>query len=345
MITKGASAGYWLALCVLCTLGFISCTDKLELPVKGERKIVLLGELVANDSIHFRAGQSIGIRDGAKGQMELVENLSISVNDGSRDIPLSGAPDDLTFTEFTIPYSAAEKIMEGRTYEVTATHSAMGKARVRVQIPRPFTADVTGGTTVMHQGDSCVYFKININDDAAAGNNYVIEVLQQPYTIEGYFYFNGQWLRVVQHFQTYDSLKNAGANVPEKQDTLLNRGYNRLYFYTTDEASEHLINGTPTAEAKRLLLRDKNFVSPQHKSDIYIPKRSMGTPFPELGYRTIIQVKSIAPDYFLFLEAYEQFDPYLRFNNTAVPVKIPGNIENGVGMIGAVFRIEFRYDL
>jgi hypothetical protein len=319
-----------------------ACGKKLMLPSTENQKIVLLGELVAGDSMRIRAGMSTVIQSGAMMNEELIQNLSINIKDEANNTTqLSGAEDDLSITEHTVSFSSGRLIQADNKYEVIANHAELGTASANVIIPNPFNANITDTLSTEYNGESCLQVNIQINDNTEK-NFYVVEVLQQPFSVESAFFFNGQWLKTSENFSLYDSLINAGVTVEEKLDSFYTQMLNRITFYTTDAQSEHLLNGNSKTLCRRFLLYDKSFNGSTHLTSILLPKSQLN-PFPGSGLRTLIQVKSVAEDYFLYLKGYEQYDPFSGFSNTNSPVRLTGNITNGVGMIGGVFKREFTY--
>lgn len=322
---------------------FCACENKLRLPPAGDPKIVLLGELVAGDSIWFRAGQSTPIKSGTGSNNELLQNLGITVQEESGDIiTLRAYEDELSASEFTYAFSAANIIAAGKVYEVKASHHKLAGATASVAIPLPFTASVTDTSGTTFRDEDCL--KINIAfQDRPEKQYYVLEVLQQPYTVEPSFLFNGSWLRTSDHFETYDSLLNAGIDPQERNDTFTLHMYNRIGFYTDDAASEHLLSGNGNVYARRLLLNDISFNGSTHLTSLIIPRIQFGAQWPGINIQTLVRVKSITEDYFRFLQGYELSDPFMGFSNTANPVRAEGNIKNGVGLIGGVYLQEFAY--
>lgn len=327
---------YFLSLSLLLLSG--SCEKDLDIAGAGEQKIVLLGELVAGDSIYLRAGASTVIKSGAVINEALIQDLDISVNENNgTSISLSGHEDDLSFTEHTLAFFSGRQSKAGSTYAVTASHPELGVAHTSITIPEAFEASVVNTAVVDFKGESCVQMDIQINDNAGK-NYYVVELLQQPFSVEPSFLFNGQWIKTSENFEIYDSLQNAGVVVAERLDTFAMRMFNRITCYTTDAQSEHLLNGNSNTQCRRVLLDDKGFNGSVHHTTVFIPVSQLIE-----GYRTLIQVKSVAEDYFIYLKGYEQYDPFSGFSETNTPVRLTGNITNGVGMIGGVFKREFIY--
>jgi hypothetical protein len=288
-----------LHLLIYCCLWLVaSCDKKLALPSTESQKIVLLGELVAGDSMRIRAGMSTVIQSGAMMNEELIQNLSIHVKEGnSNTTQLSATEDDLSITEHTLSFSSSQLIQAGNKYEITAKHAELGTAYANVLIPNPFNAAITDTLSTEYNGESCLQMNIQIIDNAEK-NFYVVEVLQQPFTEESAFLFNGQWLKKSENFHIYDSLINVGVTVEERLDTFYMQALNRITFYTTDVQSEHLLNGNSKTLCRRVLLYDKGFNGSTHLTSILLPKSQVNQ-FPGSGLSIRIQVKSVAEDYFL----------------------------------------------
>lgn len=329
----------WLCLFLLLLQ---ACDKKLELPGGGPPKIVLLGELTAGDSIFLRAGQSTVIRSGASMNEELIQDLDITVADAAVVASLTASEDDISSSEHTLAYSSPQEIKSGTLYTVVATHTTLATATAKVDIPQSFQAGVIDMSEVDFLGKACIKVQLNIADQPEQ-NFYVVEVVQQPFTIEPAFLFNGKWYKQSEHWEVYDSLLNAGANPEERMDSFNIRIFNRIPLYTTDDQSEHLLNGNHAETARRVLIQDKTFNGANHQSVIFIPKEALGLQFPGIGLRTLIQVKSVSAEYFHYLRGYEQADPFSDFSNTTSPVRLTGNVSNGAGLIGGVYKRQFSY--
>jgi len=167
--------------------------------------------------------------------------------------------------------------------------------------------------------------------------------LQQPFTVEPAFLFNGQWFKQSEHWELYDSLFNAGMPPEERMDSFAIRMFTRIPSFSDDDKSEHLLNGKFSEPAKRILLDDKSFNGSRHASTLYIPKDALGMQYPGIGMFTILQVKSVSADYFHYLKAYEQLGIFSGLPDNRSPVRVNGNVQNGVGMVGGVFKRQFRY--
>lgn len=320
-----------------------ACESRIKLPPAGEPKILMLGEMVAGDSIWFRAGQSIPVKSGTELYSGLLYDLDITIEEESGNIiSLREYEDELSASVFTFAFSAANIISSDKTYKIKASHKKLGTATASVQIPQPFTAAVTDTTGITFRDEDCIKINVQFQDEPGK-QYYVLEVLQQPYTIEPSFFFDGSWLRVSDHFEIYDSLQNAGVDPQERNDTFSLHMFNRIHFYTDDLVSEHLLNGNGNVQARRLLLNDLSFNGNTHAASLIIPRGNFGQQFPGINMRTLICVKSITAEYFRFLQGYEQSDPFMGFSNTINPIRVDGNVNNGMGMIGGVYLREFVY--
>lgn len=322
-----------------------ACTKKLELP-GGEPKIVLLGELVAGDSIYFRAGKSTVLKSGADNALELISGLDITVSkkDGG-SWPLNHEEDDLSANEFTLAYFSGQQVQESGRYTVTAKHARLGTAVAEVPVPAAFDAGVEDTASVVYQGFDCIQADLSFHDLPGAENFYCIEVVQQPYTVEPSFFYEGEWLKMSDYFELFDSLESAGVTVEQRIDTFYMRMFGRVPFMATDMLSEHVKNGKAGRETNRMIMSDKEFAGAVHNTSLFIPRKNImpGTP-GFFGYKTFIQVKSVSPDYFAYLKAYEETDRLLGFDEFSSKVRLSGNVQNGLGVIGGVFRRQFGFD-
>jgi hypothetical protein len=316
-----------------------SCEKKLVLPSSQERKIVLLGELVAEDSIALRGGQSTPVSSGSTTSSELISSLTIEFqsNTGQSGL-LTGREDDISSALTTVVCSSSQPIQAGAAYELTASSPGFNTASVSVKIPGAFNASVIDTSGVDYNGEACIRFRLSIND-LPEKNYYTIEVVQQPYIIADLFFFNGEWLDKNEHMTTYDSLLNAGESVTEKSDSLFARIYNRVQFYTEETGN----SANSGQQVRRVLLEDKPFNGTNKETAIFVPRSSLQNQFPVGGLRTLVQVKSISEDYFRYLQGYETYDPFSGPFSGTTPSYALGNVVNGIGIVGGVFRRTFVY--
>lgn len=290
---------------VLLSLLGSSCQTEMELPLHATPKIVLLGEFVAGDTIHFRGGQSIPLQSGKSAQPEILRDLAVSVKETDNHIgTLHGVEDDISTLDYTLSYSTPALVQEGGSYRVEAASQSIGTATAQITIPVAFAAAVTDTERTVYHDENVLRIKVQLQDDAPATQYYVIEVLQD----------------------------NARMGPPS-----------RLTFYTDDAASENVLDSKGDILSGRVLLQDKYFSGSLHSTTIYIPLYQIMEQFPGMENHTLVQVKSVTADYFRFLQAYVNYDPFPALEDRPVPSVLKGNIENGLGMLGGVFRREFSF--
>jgi hypothetical protein len=311
----------------------------VDLPLPGagaERKVVLAGELTAGDSVLIRAGQSTPI--SAASGTKLVQDLSLLLRDASGiSTTLRVAEDHLSYTLFTLPYSSPRVIVAGETYQLQSGHPELPAVTAEVQVPRAFTATLATIKKISYNGDSALSLELLISDPGHAKALYVIEAIRQPVLLYGYFSFNGNEYRISENRWLYDSLKSEQVPVSERYDTSYSGLYERQQVYTTDAASENLAGASPGRPFGRIFIPGRAFGSPAHYTQILIPEKEL---FGEhaLHAQTTVYVKSVSPDYYDFLKAYEQYDPTTGVGGNTAPLKLEGNVNGGFGMVGGVYR-------
>lgn len=302
-----------------------SCTKDLKLPSSGQKKkIALFGELVAGDSITIRGAQSLSLSTNDT-RFELPSDLFINVAEGTNNIPLSGTPDDLSTLIFSIPYKTVQQAFSGRIYTVSGTHSTMGVATATVKMPAAFTATLEDTSSTLYNSTPVFKVSISIDDKKGERNFYVIEAVAQ--TVE------------------FSTIEYPGTPFPIIiNDTNYTNFYTRQTIYSNDPASEHRLSGTASRLNKRILFSDSLFRVNPYKTDIYIPVVTYPDSFVyyQPPKRTIVSVKSVSEDYYNFLKSYEQYEPVSGFN-TSAPVRMDGNVQGGLGMVGGVYRHQFFF--
>lgn len=324
-----------------------ACTKKLDLPdIPHEKKITLIAELVANDSFYMRAGQSLPLTKNSSLYFDLLQNMKLTVEPtGLPAFTLTEYAEEFTGQTYTLPFASSQKVLANTTYNITANHVDVGTATAKITIPAPFTALLKDTAHIQYSSADAIQADITINDDATGEHYYVIEVLKQIVNIRNLFYYNNQWLDVTvpAYKITYDSLVAAGVQVQKYSDTTFQRAYTRQGVYTNDPNTENVKDGDIFAMNKRILLKDNYFNGQNYTTRVII--RNTVSEFEEEARKGVvhIMVKSVPKEYFEFLKAYEQYDPSVGFNSLAPPVKLTGNVQNGLGMVGAAYEVRFSY--
>jgi hypothetical protein len=317
-----------------------SCSRDLELPNAGtKKKIVLLGELEANADVSIRAGQSVPITSNDVLRFELIQGLTMKITDNAgATANLPGVEDSLSATLFTIPFTANYKIQPGNTYTVTANHNELGTAIASVTIPKPFVAAVTNYSDVIYGEDSTVKFEIEITNTGGE-EYYMIECMKQDVDITGMFFYQGQWVNILYNLDAYRSLKNSGQPVNETFDTVISQRLRRQYVYTNDLNTENLKDGNMQNLFRRVLISSSAFQGATYKTQVYMSKSVVQS--GSKG-RILLTVKSVSKDYFNYLKQYEGYIVSSSSTFSVAP-NIKGNIENGLGMLGGIYKQQFTY--
>ncbi|WP_276132239.1 DUF4249 family protein [Polluticoccus soli] len=332
-------------VCVVL-IACVSCNKKLDLPdVERGRKIALLGELVANESVYFRAGQSVPVSSGSSMKFEVLQGLSIDMADNSgMNITLSGLEDSLTKYLHTIPFSSGAIVKPGSVYHISATHPDRGVATTDVTIPDAFTAFVASSTNAVYASDTALAIDVVIEDKAGA-HFYVIEAVKQPMTITGHFWFDNQWVAIADHKTQYDSLKLAGANLQTQFDTSFSNTYIRQNLHTADVNTENLKSNSSFNAFRRILLTDYKFSGSDYTTRVYLSiGQNYFTSETDKG-RVLLQVKSVSKDYFDYLQAYELYNPNSEYFTSGTPANLKSPVQNGMGVIGGVYKQQFVFVL
>jgi hypothetical protein len=329
---------------VVLILTTASCYKDLPLPgANGTKKIVLLGEFTAGDSLLLRAGQSIVVASNRALRMELVSGLMIDVADtAAGNYPMGGFVDEYVQILYTIPFLAQHKAVPGHTYRVSALHPVMGTATASVRIPEQIVAVVTDTLSAVYQSDSTLRIKVRIKDPVLSSNYYVLEAVKQQMFIEGYFLKDGDLLSIRQNRDMYEAMKAAGP-VTTSFDTAYSSSYIRLPVYTTDPNTENVGLKGGFTSSSRILLKDKAFNGGDYEVTLYAAKNNTDFTTENPKGRMIFYIKSVSEDYFRYLRSYELSNPSVYYNSFDQPVKLEGNVQNGAGMIGGVSRITYTY--
>lgn len=335
----------YICLVVVMSAGFTACNKDLDLPpVSGEKKITLLGEMVAGDSIYLRAGQSIALSSSSSLRFQLLQNLALSVKDSNGNtFTLNGYTDSFAQPMYTLPFGAGQKVTAGQSYTVSAIHSALGTATAKVNIPAQIKATITDTTAVKYGQDSTLRMRVVIEDPAVTNEYYVIEALKQKVDAVVYFKKNGAWIKKYDDLAGYYQQVAAG-NIVTRVDTTYYNDYIRQALYTADANTENIYEVGAYTRSKRILLRDLRFNGQHYETTLFVVRTVESQFVQDTSLSSVIvQVKSVAKEYFEFLKAYEAYDPSAGYNSFQQPVKIQGNVNNGLGVVGGVSRITYSY--
>lgn len=313
-----------------------SCESELPLPSpEGGNKIVLIGELTANDSVLLRAGQSKPLTT----KSEILKNLTISIaENGGPVAPLQERNDVSSYLLYTLPFSSNQTIHSGSTYKLVAKHPDLGEVNAEVQIPEPFSVTLAGKHFVNFANDSVLKVDLDIaNPDSK--RKFVVEVLKRFASIDGIFYYNAVSYNYRGNRKLYDSLKTAGVPVSENLDTSYSEEFYRQQFYINDPQSDN--GSTGSRFFSRLYLSGETLLAGLHRTQMLIPKRNIVDEFGQ-NVQTIIYVKSVAPEYFNYLKAYDAYYASPDPGSSSVSEKLTGNVNGGFGMIGGVYAVRFE---
>jgi len=340
---KKISTGFGIALQLFAaSILFTACEKELKLAqVSNSNKIVLLGELTAGDTMLIRAGRSASF-SGDTTIFKLIENLKLDIGNGGNVYTMTGMPDWNSEYYKTIPYSLPIAVLPGTSYTIKGAHPELEDIECNVTIPRPFEAAILDTATASHPSLplGVLRFRIDIQDNPAEDNFYVAEVLMQEMMISGYFIWEGNWYSINGNEKLYDSLSAHGP-VETHFDTTAGEQLNRIMLYTNDHETENLKIGNNLSYYRRILLSDRSFSGGNHILTIDADKTNM---FPFSGHgRLLVKVKSVAREYFEYLRLYERGGMTDGFYNNSLPLKLEGNVKNGLGVVGGVFLRQFTY--
>jgi hypothetical protein len=333
-----------IVLACLIMIFCAACSRDLKLPdIKNGEKIVVLGELVAGDSVNIRAGRSISVSSASSLTFKPLDGLMMKLTDASgTTIPLVYTNDFLEDQLHTNAFVSPIRILAGTSYQLDATHSLLGGISATVAIPSSFNSVIKDTATLLYGIDTVVRFDVEIGD-GPGDSYYVIEALKQRMIIYGYFLLDGQWLDIISFKTTYDSLINAGIAVDTKFDTVHQEGFIRQDVFTNDQHSENFQNGGQHTVCRRVLIKDGFFNGSSYVTSVFVKTKGLVSADGFDKGRVLIRVRSVSKDYFDYLKAYEQYEPVTGLGVNSLPVKIPGNINNGIGIIGGVYQRQFPF--
>jgi hypothetical protein len=331
---------------ILLLVGSASCTKDLPLPdVNAQKRIVLLGELIAGDTIALRGSVSMPVAKGSTLNPEVPTDLTLRVSgEAMPAVDILGLEDGPTSWLKTVSLSAPQVIQHGTKYRLFAQRPGLADAQAEVSIPFPFGVEVVDTQSVRFAGLPCLKMQIRIHDRPGEKNQFIVEVARQFMNVN--FEYEGEILDVASNFLKFDSLVKAGVPVDKTlRDTSFAPAFMDLRQYTTDDVTENVRIGSPTAAARRVMLSDMTFEGRTHDLQIYVDKTWFtNDSIQNVGLgRVVVSVKSVSEDYFKYLKGYETVAPLNTVGFLSQPVRIEGNIKGGLGVVGGVYRVPFYY--
>lgn len=331
---------FWPAIALVSCF---SCTKDLELPdIPNTKKLVLITELVANDSIYVRAGQSVPVsKNNENVKFSELSNIDVQVYENNNLIALQERPEVAGSGSYTTPFSTSDIVKAGAEYTIAATHPDVENVSATVKVPGKFQGEVIDTTGIIYSSSNALQADIQIKDNLSEENFYVVEVLKQYVQVKREFFYNGQWLNydITANNILYQNLLKDGVNLPKRADTTYYKSYTRVGVSSEDGNTENFKDGDAYALNKRILLKDAVFSGDTYNLRIVVRR----TILEEDNGLVHILIKSVPKEYFEFLKAYEKYDPSLSYNTFTPQVKIEGNVQNGLGMVGAAYQQKFSY--
>jgi hypothetical protein len=327
------------ALPVLLMLGACNGVD-LPAPAESSPRIVLLGELVAGDSMCIRAARSQPFASASYTVPQFEHDMQVSCSTAGAARALAAYEDDLLYAVYTTLFSSPDIVREQTEYRVRAEVAGLKSVEASVKVPAAFTGTIRPAGVQLRDGDSMYAFDVEMTG-LPSDSRYVIEVLRSPVSINAAFVFDGNWYELEENRALYDSLVRAGAPFDMYRDTSYSPVKDRQAFFADRSSAENTAMGST---------RSYNwfFIKPEGQSNLrlqlYVSVAGLRRG-PTRNSQLIIRLKSVAPDYYEFLKGYElgNLQPgdakLLSIKGTSVP----GNVKGGIGVVGGVYQREARF--
>ncbi len=336
---------FWFLLPGFFLFGMASCVKELPLPnLEGLRRMVLLGELSAGDSLNLRLGQSVPVTQSTQGLLQWPADLEAKSYQGTQLLSQCRPhPDAFTDTLGTLAVQDAARTYAGVSYKIQVTGSGFPDIEALVRVPSPFVAALIDTQTVRYNGLKALQLTFRIYDRGGEKNQYAFEAVRRGMKVQGTFEYGGSRYDIALYYTLYDSLRQAGQRPSSNIKVTPSQTAERLTTFTTDGATENIKLATALSPARRVLLEDATFAGGTHDLTVLVDKsRFTGSAPYDLGQITFY-VKSVSEDYFTYLRAYETFTPATSGGFLAQPVRIEGNVKGGYGVVGGVFSVPFPY--
>lgn len=303
-----------LILVLFATLVLNSCTKELPFPdIKSDLQLVVNSYLIAENKAEIHVSESCHVTD-ANCEAKFISNAIVQIRKStdSQYTVLDHQSDGI--------YTAEDYIIDSNTeYHVEVEHQSR-KVTAQCQIPKQFTATYIGSEETVSEWGIVWAFEVEIEDDPAQENFYLIE---------GY-------------------IEVLGASRSQSFEEEVN-GYvePRSSHYTKDPNTENsaIAAGIDYIEypLRRIYLPDNNFNGKTYNTKFYIKDNELHRERFE-NYKAHIIVKSVSKE----LYDYEKSLAKNRLNNGdlfAEPELIYTNVESGLGIFVGYTVLKFEDDL
>ncbi len=335
-------------LCMILFLSGISCdkTPNFDLPTRN--KIVILAEVTAGSSAYIPISQAAIIGSGAPLHFAEVTDASVAItgNDGSSMQLQLSAPS----ANDSIPgsvYTNTSLFDAGTEYYLTVAHPLLGEVKAATYIPSIFTISRGEIEESEINGQSVMNFNFTINDNGDEENYYLFEALRQPVYLEHFFYWKG----VKYNYDTeeeqefHEQLEDEeDVDIPIVKDSIVSNEFIRLPVFTKDLNTANTSIGALDSSFNRIFIDDKTFNGRLYAASFSVPSALLGPATGNETGRVVIRIKSADKNFYRYMLQYEKYKtdfgkmPIDHLNTPS------GNISNGLGVFGGVYKNEWSYN-
>ena len=214
-----------------------------------------------------------------------------------------------------------KKAIAGQRYKLVINYKGE-TYQAQTTVPSAFKLNL------VNQDSSSV--EAEIADLSEVGNNYTFEITATPYTIERYYFENGQKIKVNSEADFIELLKLNPA-LELKRDTTFSTKFSRVYIGTDDNRTENVRYNVLKDHSGRIFLTDKTFNGNKTTLAINFDQSS----FKLENTQLTLLVKSTNPVYFNYLYSADLQAAKSLAGILDVPIK--GNIKNALGIWGGAY--------
>lgn len=200
--------GLFLSLSLLVG-GLYGCVSELALPdASASRRLVLLGELVADDTLSLRLGQNTPVAQGSISLPPDPAGMSVLISKENIQTAILTPQADAHTPELqTLLLSSSQRIFSGSRYSIQTSGGKYPRVAATVQIPHPFIAAIIDTATVPYAGGTALRILFRIYDLAGEANFYSVEALRRSFALSGSFTYNNDSFDLIRDKPLYDSLR------------------------------------------------------------------------------------------------------------------------------------------
>jgi len=311
-------------------------------PVNNE--LVILAEIIADDSLKIPVSKSIQVGNGGIISFEKVNSASVKLarQDGrSWTLKLNTSP-DYAGNPASI-YTAPQRPRPNMTYLLQVQDPLSGTVTSSTRIPPSVHVKNVDTATEVRKGVPVLRLRFTLVDSPGAKHYFVFEALKESLKITHYFFWQGVRHRyeTTEGKQLYDQIKD-NPGVKLLRDTTSCNSFKRLNVFTDDPNVANAQVSSLDSPFRRIFLPGDIFIG-TYTTSVLVDRRNFKAGDTHDAGRVLLQLRSVSPELYNYLFWYEKYKSDIGSVPTGQLYSPPGNIQHGLGIFGGSTRRQWVY--